>query len=57
VSTNEVISAGRRRRRSHGELFKAEAIGACQQEATLQRLNCAHLTGASGVLSSNSTNR
>jgi transposase-like protein len=32
VSTNQVISAGRRRRRSHSELFKAEAIGACQQE-------------------------
>jgi transposase-like protein len=27
-----VISAGRRRRRTHSELFKAEAIGACQQE-------------------------
>jgi hypothetical protein len=31
VSTNEVISTGRRRRRRHSELFKAEAIGACQQ--------------------------
>jgi hypothetical protein len=27
-----VISAGRRRRRKHSDLFKAEAIGACQQE-------------------------
>jgi transposase len=32
VSTNEVISSGRRRRRHHSELFKAEAVGACQQE-------------------------
>lgn len=32
MSTNGVISAGRRRRRKHSELFKAEAIGACQQE-------------------------
>ena len=32
MSTNEVISAGRRRRRKHSDLFKAEAIGACQQE-------------------------
>jgi hypothetical protein len=32
VSTNEVIPAGRRRRRRHSELFKAEAVGACQQE-------------------------
>jgi len=31
VSTNEVISTGRRRRRRHSEMFKAEAIGACQQ--------------------------
>lgn len=31
MSTNEVISTGRRRRRRHSELFKAEAIGACQQ--------------------------
>jgi transposase-like protein len=27
-----VISTGRRRRRQHSELFKAEAVGACQQE-------------------------
>ena len=32
MSTSEVIAAGRRRRRRHSELFKAEAIGACQQE-------------------------
>jgi transposase-like protein len=32
VRTNEVISTGRRRRRHHSELFKAEAVGACQQE-------------------------
>jgi transposase len=32
VSTNGVISTGRRRRRRHSELFKAEAVGACQQE-------------------------
>jgi transposase len=32
VSTNGVISSGRRRRRTHSELFKAEAVGACQQE-------------------------
>jgi transposase len=32
VSTNGVISTGRRRRRQHSELFKAEAVGACQQE-------------------------
>ena len=32
MSTNEVISTGRRRRRVHSELFKAEAVGACQQE-------------------------
>jgi transposase len=32
VSTNDVISTGRRRRRRHSELFKAEAVGACQQE-------------------------
>jgi transposase len=31
VSTNEVVSTGRRRRRRHSEMFKAEAIGACQQ--------------------------
>ncbi len=31
MSTNEVISTGRRRRRRHSELFKAEAVGACQQ--------------------------
>jgi transposase-like protein len=27
-----VISSGRRRRRQHSNLFKAEAVGACQQE-------------------------
>jgi transposase-like protein len=27
-----VISTGRRRRRQHSDLFKAEAVGACQQE-------------------------
>lgn len=27
-----MISTGRRRRRFHSELFKAEAVGACQQE-------------------------
>jgi transposase-like protein len=27
-----MISTGRRRRRQHSELFKAEAVGACQQE-------------------------
>jgi transposase len=32
VSTNGVISGGRRRRRTHSDLFKAEAVGACQQE-------------------------
>ena len=32
MSTNGVISSGRRRRRSHSDLFKAEAVGACQQE-------------------------
>ncbi len=32
MSTNEVISTGRRRRRNHSEQFKAEAVGACQQE-------------------------
>jgi transposase len=32
MSANEVITTGRRRRRRHSELFKAEAIGACQQE-------------------------
>jgi transposase-like protein len=32
VSTNGVISSGRRRRRTHSDLFKAEAVGACQQE-------------------------
>ena len=31
MSTNEVISTGRRRRRRHSELFKAEAVGSCQQ--------------------------
>ena len=31
MSTNEVISTGRRRRRRHSALFKAEAVGACQQ--------------------------
>jgi hypothetical protein len=32
VSTNGVISTGRRRRRQHSELFKAEAVGACQAQ-------------------------
>ena len=32
MSTNGVISGGRRRRRQHSSLFKAEAVGACQQE-------------------------
>lgn len=32
MSTNGVISSGRRRRRTHSDLFKAEAVGACQQE-------------------------
>jgi transposase len=32
VSTNEVISTGRRRRRHHSDLFKAESVGACQAE-------------------------
>jgi transposase len=32
VSTNGVICSGRRRRRTHSDLFKAEAVGACQQE-------------------------
>jgi transposase len=32
VPTNGVISTGRRRRRRHSDLFKAEAVGACQQE-------------------------
>jgi hypothetical protein len=32
VTANRVISTGRRRRRHHSELFKAEAVGACQQE-------------------------
>ena len=32
MSTNGVISTGRRRRRLHSELFKAEAVGACHQE-------------------------
>jgi hypothetical protein len=32
VSTNGLIFTGRRRRRHHSELFKAEAVGACQQE-------------------------
>jgi transposase len=35
VSTNEqfaeIIETGRRRRRRHSALFKAEAVGACQQ--------------------------
>jgi transposase len=32
VSTNEeIIQTGRRRRRRHSALFKAEAVGACQQ--------------------------
>ena len=28
---DEIIVTGRRRRRRHSELFKAEAVGACQQ--------------------------
>jgi hypothetical protein len=32
VSTNRVISGGLRRRRAHSDLFKADAVGACQQE-------------------------
>jgi transposase-like protein len=32
TSTNGVISSGRRRRRTHSELFQAEAVGAFQQE-------------------------
>jgi hypothetical protein len=32
VSTNGVIFTGRRRRRQHSELFKAEAVGACQAQ-------------------------
>jgi transposase len=27
----EIIQTGRRRRRRHSALFKAEAVGACQQ--------------------------
>ena len=30
-TTKQVIETGRRRRRSHSALFKAEAVGACQQ--------------------------
>ncbi len=30
-TTKQVIETGRRRRRRHSALFKAEAIGACQQ--------------------------
>jgi transposase len=30
-TTDEVITSGRRRRRSHSVFFKAEAVGACQQ--------------------------
>ncbi len=32
MRTNGVITTGRRRRRHHSDLFKAEAVGACQQE-------------------------
>jgi transposase len=32
VPTNGVIWTGRRRRRRHSDPFKAEAVGACQQE-------------------------
>jgi len=32
VRTNAVITTGRRRRRHHSDLFKAEAVRACQQE-------------------------
>ncbi len=30
-TTGQVIGTGRRRRRSHSELFKAETVGECQQ--------------------------
>ena len=30
-TTGKVIETGRRRRRTHSALFKAEAVGACQQ--------------------------
>jgi transposase-like protein len=30
-TTEEVVEAGRRRRRRHSAMFKAEAVGACQQ--------------------------
>lgn len=30
-TTEQVIKTGRRRRRRHSALFKAEAVGACQQ--------------------------
>ncbi|MGP0085680.1 MAG: transposase, partial [Steroidobacteraceae bacterium] len=30
-TTKQVIETGRRRRRRHSALFKAEAVGACQQ--------------------------
>ena len=30
-TTGQVVETGRRRRRSHSALFKAEAVGACQQ--------------------------
>ena len=33
MSANGVISTGRRRRRQHSELFKAEAVGACMPGA------------------------
>lgn len=32
MPTNGVIFTGRRRRRRHSDLFKADAVGACQQE-------------------------
>jgi transposase len=30
-TTGQVVGTGRRRRRSHSELFKAETVGECQQ--------------------------
>ena len=30
-TTEQVVGTGRRRRRSHSQLFKAEAVGECQQ--------------------------
>ena len=31
-TTEQLVDTGRRRRRRHSALFKAEAVGACQQE-------------------------